>query len=235
VYFYTLAMKLGIDKVHDFLSLFGLGQQPGIDLVGAQAGVIPSPEWKRKTMHQPWYLGETVITGIGQGYMLVTPLQLAAATATLSMHGQRYAPRVLHAVGDPLSGVISDTAPQALPAVQVDAPGAWDLIVKAMAGAVSYGTAARISTSKYAIAGKTGTAQVHAKKLGVMGEEDESDTPEPLRDHAWFIAFAPANQPRIAVAVLVEHGGGGGAVAAPVARQVMDAYLLNQASTPPTP
>ena len=235
VYFYTLAMKLGIDRVHDFLTLFGLGQQPGVDMVGAQAGVIPSPEWKRKTMHQPWYLGETVITGIGQGYMLVTPLQLAAATATLSMHGQRYAPRVLHAVGDPLSGVISDTAPQALPAVQVGTPGAWDLIVKAMAGAVSYGTAARISTSKYAIAGKTGTAQVHAKKLGVMGEEDESDTPEPLRDHAWFIAFAPANQPRIAVAVLVEHGGGGGAVAAPVARQVMDAYLLNQGSTPPTP
>ena len=235
VYFYTVAMKLGIDRVHDFLSLFGLGQQPGVDLVGAQAGVIPSPEWKRKTMRQPWYLGETVITGIGQGYMLVTPLQLAAATATLSMHGQRYAPRVLHAVGDPLSGVISDTAPQALPAVQVETPGAWDLIVKAMTGAVSYGTAARISTSKYAIAGKTGTAQVHAKKLGVMGEEDESDTPEALRDHAVFIAFAPANQPRIAVAVLVEHGGGGGAVAAPVARQVMDAYLLNQASTPPTP
>ncbi len=236
VYFYTVAMKLGIDRVHDFLTLFGLGQQPGIDMVGAQPGVIPSPEWKRKTMHQPWYLGETVITGIGQGYMLVTPLQLAAATATLSMHGQRYAPRVLHAVGDPLSGVISDTAPQALPAVQVDTPGAWDLIVKAMTEVTSsYGTAARIGGAKYAIAGKTGTAQVHAKKLGVMGEEDESDTPEALRDHAVFIAFAPANQPRIAVAVLVEHGGGGGAVAAPVARQVMDAYLLNQTNTPPIP
>ncbi|MFI4920239.1 MAG: penicillin-binding protein 2 [Gammaproteobacteria bacterium] len=235
VYFYTVAMKLGIDRVHDFLTLFGFGQPPGVDFVGAQPGVIPSPEWKRKTMHQPWYLGETVITGIGQGYMLVTPLQLAAATATLSMHGQRYAPRVLHAVGDPLSGVISDTAPQALPAVQVNTPGAWDLITKAMIGTVTYGTAAAlIGRTKYAIAGKTGTAQVHAKKLGVMGEEDESDTPEALRDHAWFIAFAPAEQPRIAVAVLVEHGGGGPTVS-PLARQVLDAYLLNQSTTPPTP
>jgi penicillin-binding protein 2 len=228
VYFYTVAMKLGIDRVHDFLTEFGLGQQPGVDMSGALAGVIPSPEWKRRTMRKPWYLGETVITGIGQGYMLVTPLQLAAATATLAMRGQRFQPHTLHAVGDPLSGVISETAPQALPTVQVNTPGAWDLIVKAMTGVVNYGTAARIGGAKYPIAGKTGTAQVHAKKLGVMGEEDESDTPKELRDHAVFIAFAPADRPRIAVAVLVEHGGGGGAVAAPVARQVMDAYLLNQ-------
>jgi penicillin-binding protein 2 len=236
VYFYTVAQKLGIDRVHDFLAQFGFGESPGVDLVDAEDGVNPSPAWKRKTMHKPWYLGETVITGIGQGYLLATPLQLAAATATLSMHGQRFAPHVLHAVGDPLSGVISDTTPQAMQTVTMPKPTDWEIVVKGMAGAVTYGTAARIGGGlRYTIAGKTGTAQVHAKKLGVMGEEDESDTPEPLRDHAWFIAFAPANQPRIAVAVLVEHGGGGGAVAAPVARQVMDAYLLNQASTPPTP
>jgi penicillin-binding protein 2 len=100
-----------------------------------------------------------------------------------------------------------------------------------MTGVVAYGTAARIGGAKYAIAGKTGTAQVHAKKLGIMGEEDESDVVKTLRDHALFIAFAPAKDPRIAVAVLVEHGGGGGAVAAPVARQVMDAYLLNSGAT----
>src|SRR5579863_3379905 len=237
VYFYTVAMKLGIDRVHDFLTQFGFGSPPDIDMVGAQPGVMPSPEWKRRTMHQPWYLGETVITGIGQGYMLATPLQLAAATATLSMRGQRYAPRVLHAVGDPLSGVISDTAPQALPAVVVNTPGAWDLIVRAMSEVTRPGGTASMSGigAKYAIAGKTGTSQVHAKKLGVMGEEDESDVPEALRDHAWFISFAPAQQPRIAVAVLVEHGGGGGAVAAPVARQVMDAYLLNQSGSTTKP
>ncbi len=235
VYFYTVSMKLGIDRVHDFLTQFGFGQQPDIDMVGTQTGVIPSPEWKRKTMHQPWYLGETAITGIGQGYMLVTPLQLAAATATLAMHGQRYAPRMLHAVGDPLSGVISERAPEALPAVTVDSPGAWDLVTKAMIGTVTYGTAAAlIGHAKYAIAGKTGTAQVHAKRLGIMGEEDESDTPEALRDHAWFIAFAPAQQPRIAVAVLVEHGGGGPTVS-PLARQVLDAYLLNQGNTTAPP
>ena len=228
VYFYTVAMKLGIDRVHDYLTEFGLGQPPGVDLVGALPGVIPSPEWKRRTMHKPWYLGETVITGIGQGYMLATPLQLATATAALAMHGQRFAPHVLHAIGDPLSGVISDTTPQALPAVQQAHPGDWDFVIKAMEGVVKYGTASRIGGGKYAIAGKTGTAQVHAKKLGVMGEEDESDTPKELRDHALFIAFAPAEKPRIAVAVLVEHGGGGGAVAAPVARKVMDAYLLEQ-------
>jgi len=236
VYFYTLAMKLGIDRVHDFLTQFGLGEPAGVDLVGALPGVIPSPDWKRRTLHKPWYLGETIITGIGQGYMLVTPLQLATATATLSMHGQRFLPHTLHAVGDPLSGVISDTTPQALPAITVNTPGAWDLIVRAMTGVTGpYGTASRIGGAKYAIAAKTGTAQVHAKKLGIMGEEDESDTPEELRDHAWFIAFAPALQPRIAVAVLVEHGGGGGAVAAPVARQVMDAYLLNQNATTAKP
>ncbi len=236
VYFYTVAMKLGIDRVHDFLTQFGLGQAPGVDMLGALPGVIPSPEWKRKTMHKPWYLGETVITGIGQGYMLATPLQLAAATATLSMRGERFVPHTLHAVGDPLSGVISDTTPQALPAIQVNTPGAWDLIIKAMTEVTSpYGTASRIGGAKYAIAGKTGTAQVHAKKLGVMGEEDESDTPEELRDHALFIAFAPAQAPRIAIAVLVEHGGGGGAVAAPVARQVMDAYLLDESNVATKP
>jgi len=236
VYFYTVAMKLGIDHVHDYLSQFGLGESPDVDLVGALPGVMPSPDWKRKTMHRPWYTGETVITGIGQGYMLATPLQLAAATATLSMHGQRFAPHVLHSVGDPLSGVISDTAPQSLPVVTNTYNGAWDIVVKAMMQVVKAGgTASHMGETRYAIAGKTGTAQVHAKKLGIMGEEDESDTPKELRDHALFIAFAPALTPRIAVAVLVEHGGGGGAVAAPVAREVMDAYLLNQSGVETTP
>jgi penicillin-binding protein 2 len=236
VYFYTVAMKLGIDHVHDYLAQFGFGQPSNIDLVGAQAGVNPSPAWKRKTMHKPWYLGETIIAGIGQGYLLVTPLQLAEATAAVSMHGVRYSPHVLHSVGDPLSGVISDATPQALPAVTAAHPGDWDIVIKGMSEVVTQGTAVRISYgAKYAIAGKTGTAQVHSKKLGVVGEEDESDVPKELRDHAVFIAFAPVDAPRIAVAVLVEHGGGGGPVAAPVARKIMDAYLLNQANAVPKP
>ena len=233
VYFYTVSMKLGIDHVHDFLTQFGLGQPPDVDLVGALNGVIPSPEWKRKTMHKPWYLGETVITGIGQGYMLVTPLQLAAATATLSMHGQRFAPHVLHSEGDPLSGVISDIAPQALPTAQDTNPNAWDIVINAMHLVTEPGGTASVASAgaKYLFGGKTGTAQVHAKRLGIMGEEQEDTLPKEFRDHAWFIAFAPLQSPRIAIAVLVEHGGGGGAVAAPVARKVMDAYLLNQTGT----
>jgi penicillin-binding protein 2 len=186
-------------------------------------------------MHKPWYLGETVITGIGQGYMLVTPLQLASATATLAMHGQHFAPHVLHSEGDPLSGVISDTAAQSLPTVQNSYPNAWDIVINAMHLVTQPGGTAALASAgtKYPFAGKTGTAQVHAKRLGVMGEEDESGLPKEFRDHAWFIAFAPAQAPRIAIAVLVEHGGGGGAVAAPVARQVMDAYLLNQGTEAP--
>ncbi len=233
VYFYTVAMKLGIDRVHDFLTQFGLGEPPAVDISGALSGTMPSPEWKRRYVRQPWYQGDTVNIGIGQGYMLTTPLQLASAVATLSMRGQRFAPHVLHSVGDPLSGVISDTVPQALPTVVDAYPSAWDIVIKAMIGVTQPGGTAAFASAgaKYPFGGKTGTAQVHAKRLGVFGEEDESGVPKELRDHAWFIAFAPAEQPRIAIAVLVEHGGGGGAVAAPVARKVMDAYLLNQGST----
>lgn len=229
VYFYTVAMKLGIDHLHDYLDAFGFGKPTGIDLMGEQDGVVPSPAWKRKHLHQPWYLGETVIAGIGQGYTLVTPIQLADATAALAMHGHRFVPHVLHAIGDPLSGVISDITPQADPVVPETDPRAWNIVIKAMQNVVASirGTAHRISEGvKYTIAAKTGTAQVYHKRLGVFGEEDESDIPKHLRDNAVFIAFAPVDNPRIAVAVVVEHGGGGGATAAPIARKVMDAYLL---------
>ncbi|HEX5340160.1 MAG TPA: penicillin-binding protein 2 [Gammaproteobacteria bacterium] len=229
VYFYTVAMKLGIDHLHDYLAGFGFGKPTGIDLMGEQDGVVPSPAWKRKHLHQPWYLGETIIAGIGQGYTLVTPVQLADATAALAMRGQRFVPHVLHAIGDRLSGEVSEITPQADPVVPETDPRAWDIVIKAMQNVVAsvHGTAHRIGYgAEYSIAGKTGTAQVYRKRLGVFGEEDESGIPKHLRDHALFIAFAPVDHPRIAVAVVVEHGGGGGATAAPIARKVMDAYLL---------
>lgn len=238
VYFYTVALKLGIDKIHEFLSEFGFGHPSGIDLMGENPGVVPSPAWKRRHLHQPWYLGETVITGIGQGYLLVTPLQLADGAAAIAMRGQRFMPHVLHAIGDPLSGVISDVTPRALPPIGEADPSAWNIVIQAMQNVVASarGTAHGISYgARYAIAGKTGTAQIRRKKLGIMGEEDESDIPKALRDNALFIAFAPADQPRIAVAVMVEHGGGGGATAAPIARKVMDAYLLQQSGPHPAP
>lgn len=232
VYFYTVSLKLGIDRIHAYLTKqFGFGEPTGIDLMGERDGVVPSPAWKRKTLHEPWYLGDLVIVGIGQGYLLVTPLQLADGVAAISMHGKRFVPHVLHAIGNPLSGVISDTTPRALPAVQESYPHAWDIIVNAMEKVVStwQGTAHGISVgARYSIGGKTGTAQLHRKRLGTFGEENEADIPRALRDNAVFIAFAPVDHPRIAVAVVVEHGGAGASTAAPIARKVMDAYLLKE-------
>ncbi|MGA9851388.1 MAG: penicillin-binding protein 2 [Gammaproteobacteria bacterium] len=235
VYFYTVAMKLGIDRIHDYLTTqFGFGEPSGIDLMGERSGVVPSPQWKQQTLHQPWYLGDLVITGIGQGYLLMTPLQLADGAAAISMHGERFVPHLLHAIGDPLSGVISNTTPRALPPVQESYPNAWNIVVQAMKNVVATweGTAHSIGVgAKYTIAGKTGTAQVHRKRLGVFGEENELDIPKRFRDNALFIAFAPVQNPKIAVAVVVEHGGGGASTAAPIARQVMDAYLLQETSS----
>jgi penicillin-binding protein 2 len=237
VYFYTVALKLGIDRIHDYLTTqLGFGEPTGIDLMGERDGVVPSPEWKRKTLHEPWYLGDLVIVGIGQGYLLVTPLQLADGVASIAMHGQRFVPHLLHAIGDPLSGVISDTTPRALPPVQESFPNAWKIVIEAMKNVVSswQGTAHGISVgARYSIGGKTGTAQVHRKRLGTFGEEDESDIPRQFRDNALFIAFAPVDDPRIAVAVVAEHGGGGASTAAPIARKVMDAYLLQDISDKP--
>lgn len=237
VYFYTVALKLGIDRIHDYLTTqLGFGEPSGIDLMGERDGVVPSPLWKRQTLHQPWYLGDLVIVGIGQGYLLVTPLQLADGVAAIAMHGERFVPQMLHAIGNPLSGAITETKPHALPSVEESYPGAWNIVVQAMKNVVATweGTAHNIGIgAKYSIAGKTGTAQVYRKRLGVFGEESEADIPKALRDNALFIAFAPVNNPRIAVAVEVDHGGGGGGTAAPIARAVMDEYLLHEINPPP--
>lgn len=236
VYFYTVALKLGIDRIHKYLTTqLGFGEPSGIDLTGERDGVVPSPQWKRATLHQPWYLGDLVIVGIGQGYLLVTPLQLADGVAAISMRGKRFVPHLLHAIGNPLSGVITDNAPHALPPVQETYPNAWNIIVGAMENVVATweGTAHNISIgAKYTIAGKTGTAQVHAKRLGVFGETPEDELPYKWRDNALFIAFAPVDNPQIAVAVEVDHGGGGATAAAPIARKVMDEYLLHEAGHP---
>ncbi|MGH8280990.1 MAG: penicillin-binding protein 2, partial [Gammaproteobacteria bacterium] len=138
VYFYTVAMKLGIDRIHAYLTTqLGFGEPSGIDLMGERNGVVPSPAWKRKTLHQPWYLGDLVIVGIGQGYLLVTPLQLADGVSAIAMHGERFVPHLLHAIGNPLSGVISDTASKTLPPVQETYPNAWSIVVQAMKNVVA--------------------------------------------------------------------------------------------------
>lgn len=229
-YFYQLAFSLGIKNMHAFLSRFGFGLPPGIDTTGDLSGLLPSPEWKRRTRGEVWYPGNTVIAGIGQGFMLATPLQLASATATLSMRGEGFRPRLLRAARDPVSGRISDVPTTPLPPVRLRSAQYWDSVITGMKHVTQKrdGTAWRqFKDFPYVVAGKTGTAQVTSQRYS--DESDESKVPYKLRDNGLFIAFAPAHHPLIAVAVVVEHGGGGSRSAAPVARQMIEYYLSHNA------
>lgn len=228
VYFYDLALSMGIDRLHDYLAKFGFGAPTGIDIVGELGGLLPSRTWKQRARSQPWFPGETLITGIGQGFTLTTPLQLAEATATLANWGRRQRPHVVRALHRPgAEGLEPISYPLPAP-VPVENPGHWASVIQAMRAVVHgpRGTARRIGEDAgFEIAGKTGTAQVFGLK-----QEEEYDAEKlefKLRDHALFIAFAPLEKPRIALAVIVEHGGGGSSVAAPIARKILDAYLLS--------
>ena len=226
-YYYGLATELGIDRIYSYLSGFGFGRKTGIDLDGETSGLLPSQEWKQKHFKQKWYAGDTVSVGIGQGYSLVTPLQLAMATATLANGGIGYHPHLLMEVKNSSTGKVRKVDdPQAFD-VRID-PENLDLVKRAMQAVTQPGgTAAQASAgAPYTIAGKTGTAQVVGMKQGE--KYDASKLDERHRDHAWFIAFAPVDKPRIAIAVLVENGGHGGGTAAPIARRVMDYYLLGK-------
>ena len=226
VYFYDLALALKIDRMESYLSRFGMGQVTGIDIRGEASGLLPSKQWKQKTYRLPWFPGETLITGIGQGFTLTTPLQLANITAILGSRGQRYKPHIIHAIGEPGIEEITLQKPRHIGVVEKNQAENWTIVINAMEKVVHsiHGTARRINHGlNYKIAGKTGTAQV----FGIKEDEeyDAEKVAKKLRDHALFIAFAPVDEPRIAVAVIVENGGSGGAVAAPIARQVMDAYM----------
>lgn len=226
VYFYEIAYRLGIDHMHKFLSQFGFGQRTGLDTVGEQSGLLPSREWKKRTRHKIWFPGETLISGIGQGYMLTTPIQLASATATLSMRGQIMTPHLLNELRSPSS---SDSQLwQARPGkqIQLNRTANWQHIFKGMYSVVHglRGTARGTGYGlKYRMAGKTGTAQVFG--IAQDAEYDEETIAKKLRDHALFVAFAPYEKPEIAVAVIAENGGHGSGVAAPIARKVVDAWL----------
>ena len=235
VYFYELAIALGIDRMHEYMSNFGFGERTGVMLNGESRGLMPSRKWKRSARDQPWFPGETVITGIGQGYMLATPLQLASATATLATRGLRLRPRVVDRVVDAASGEIDEIKSQTIETIESLDASNWQRIVEAMAGVVHgpRGTARRISADiDYRMAGKTGTAQVFS--VGQNEEYDAKKLDKKLHDHGLFISFAPVEQPRIAVAVVVENGGSGSKAAAPLARIVTDAYL-GDAPAPTTP
>ncbi len=229
VYFYDLALSMGIDRLHDFLSLFGFGERTGIDISGELPGLLPSRQWKRASRNQPWFPGETLITGIGQGFVLATPIQLASATATLARFGHRVRPRIVSATQGPDDDGLTPQPVQTVVDIETEDRRNWDVVIHAMREVVHgrHGTARKIGEGlDYEIAGKTGTAQV----FGLKEEEkyDAEKLAEKLRDHSLFIAFAPIGKPRIAVAVIVEHGGSGSAVAAPIARTIVDAYLRPQ-------
>ena len=227
VYFYGLARTIGIDRLSNYLGQFGFGRPTGIDLPDERPGLLPSKEWKRIYRHQPWYPGETLIMGIGQGYMLATPLQLAHAVTTLAAHGLNYVPRLVQEVETPDGSRRSVVEPVSSAPFQIRDAQDWSDIIEAMRKVVSspHGTAANAigRDLEFEIAGKTGTAQV----FGIKQNEkySEKQVAERMRDHALFIAFAPLDDPRIAVAVVVENAGHGSTAAAPVARKVIDYYL----------
>lgn len=233
VYFYELALDMGIDRMHAFMRRFGFGERTGVDLSGESSGLNPSRGWKRAMKSQPWYPGETLITGIGQGFTLTTPLQLAHATATLAMRGLKLSPRVVMQVERRRVGETEiDVGEQGEAAhLAPRNPANWEVVVNAMEGVVhgTRGTARRIAVdAQYRIAGKTGTAQVFT--IGQEEKYKEEELAKKLRDHGLFLGFAPIERPRIAVAVLVENGGGGSRSAAPVTRKVMDYFMQSEAA-----
>ena len=230
VYFYGLANELGVDRISKFLGKLGFGQPTGIDISGEKAGILPSREWKEKTFARPvdrvWFPGETVSFGIGQGYLTVTPIELAHYASIVATRGKIWRPRLVTAYRDPRSGELHRIAAVSDGEVPGVAPEDWQRVVHGMIGVTQRGTAAAIGLhAAYTFAGKTGTAQVFT--VARTDKYNASKINERLRDHSWFIAFAPADAPRIALAVLEENGGAGASAAAPIARKVLDAYLLD--------
>lgn len=211
VYFYEMGKRLGIDTISRYAASFGLGRETGITLVKERPGLIPDAEWKREKKGIPWYLGDTFMSAIGQGFVSATPLQMALVTATFAHGGSLQQPHLLKGEAEKRADLSLD-------------PRTVQLVRNALTGVVNEpnGTAKSARSSFAPVAGKTGTAQVASKKTAGAGER--------FMDHAWFVAFAPAEDPEIALAVFVEHGGGGGAVAAPIARKALDGYFSNKAA-----
>jgi penicillin-binding protein 2 len=235
-YYYMLANDMGIDNISSFMGQLGLGQRTGIDLEGESEGVLPSQAWKKKRFRKPeqqkWYAGETISIGIGQGYNAYTPIQLAQATATLANRGVMFRPHLVKFITDSKTGAQTPVEPQPLRTLDLK-PEHIDVIRNAMVGVNKEGTGARaFAGTEYISAGKTGTAQVYSLK---GADYKAHGVKQELRDHALFIAFAPADAPKIALAVLVENGGFGAQAAAPIARQVFDYYLLGKRPKAPAP
>ena len=230
VYYYSLANEMGVDTIHDFMKPLGFGQITGIDLPGEVRGILPSTEWKRNYYKKPeqkkWYGGETISLGIGQGYNTFTMLQLASATATLANGGMQFKPRVVTATQDALTHAQTQVSAQQ-PQDLGYKPEHMEVVRNGLVGVVTSGTSARVfAGAGYTSAGKTGTAQ--AVTIGQKDKYDAGKLSEYQRDHALYMAYAPAENPKIALAVVVENAGFGAASAAPIARRVFDYWLLGQ-------
>jgi penicillin-binding protein 2 len=214
VYFYHVGVQLEIDRIARYARLLGLGARTGVDLPAEAAGLVPSPEWKQRTQRLPWYAGETVSVAIGQGQLTVTPLQLARLTATVANGGRLVRPRLVKAFGG------RTPEPEPPPELGIR-PATLAAVNEGLCAVVNdQGTGWRARLEGIEVCGKSGSAQVvsHARLSRAVSTAG-------FQSHAWFVAFAPADQPRIALAVLVEHGGGGGQAAAPVAREILSAFF----------
>ncbi len=228
VYYYELAYRMGINRIYSFMHQFGFGVKTGVDLLGERSGLMPSREWKKRARHKIWFPGETLITGIGQGYMLTTPLQLASATSILGMRGVVMQPHLLSQIEEPVSNEKTTIHWSAAEKVKLKRPVNWKYAIGGMVSVLhgSRGTARNSGYGlKFKMAGKTGTAQVFG--IAQDAEYDEETIHKKLRDHALFIAFAPYKNPKIAVAVIAENGSHGSSVAAPMARKVIDEWVRN--------
>ena len=222
-YFYDLAHRMGVDRLHEYMTRFGFGRRVALDMFEETGGIMPSREWKRARFKQVWYPGETLILGIGQGYMLSTPLQLAQATVLMATNGVWRRPRLARLIGDQ-----PPVDPEPIADIVFKDASSWTLAKRGMESVVhgARGTARKVGqNAAYRIAGKSGTAQVVAIKQGERYNRNKLN--ERYRDHALFVAYAPADRPEIAVSVMIENGESGSGVAGPVAKQVMDAWLLD--------
>lgn len=228
VFFYDLAFNMGIEPMTDFLKKFSLGAPTGIDLTGESPGISPTPEFKKRRYKQTWYSGDTVTAGIGQSFWVTTPLQVAQATTIVSMKGQAFKPKMLHATRHPGQSTLNIKAPTPIQPILLNDPKNWDYIIASMVSVVHSpsGTARKLGVNiPYKIAGKTGTAQV--KSIAPNSVYNASRLLKKHQDHAWFTAFAPAYDPKIAIAVIVENGGSGSGVAGPMAKSIINAWITD--------
>jgi penicillin-binding protein 2 len=223
VYFYNVGHRLGIDTIAEMARLFGLGQPTGIELPSERTGIVPSTEWKQRVRQEQWYPGETISASIGQGYVSVTPLQMAVATAAVANSGILYKPRLVRAIRERATSRLQEMPPQDRGTVPLK-DQTFALLHESLHGVVTSGTGGRARSKMVEIAGKTGTAQTVGARLSQTSTNHEA-LPKQFRDHAWFVAYAPVENPKIAVAIIVENTGHGGTFAAPIAKALIEEYL----------